>query len=65
MCFGCLCAQFHDPDTEIEWEGPLIQNPFDDNKKRQTKDYREKLYERAQEKEDARHRGRVGNASRR
>ena len=40
------CAQFHDAETEIEWEGEYIKNPFDDNKKLQTRDYRQELYER-------------------
>ena len=40
------CAQFHDAETEIEWEGPYIMNEFDDNKKLRTQDYRERLYGR-------------------
>ena len=41
------CVQFHDPETEVVWEGPKISNPMDDNTKKPTKVYREELYERS------------------
>ena len=41
------CVQFHDEETEIVWSGPDLRdgNAYDDNKKLQTKQYRDRLYE--------------------
>jgi len=60
------CHQFHDPETETLWEGAPIENPFDDNKKKATAQYREGLYERAQKSEEAKrgHRGGGGQSRR-
>ena len=41
-----LSPQFHDPETEVLWEGAPIENPFDDNRKKTLVDYRDGLYER-------------------
>ena len=40
------CMQFHDAETEISWNEPPIVNPFDDNKKLSTREYRDALYDR-------------------
>ena len=37
------CAQFHDPESE-HVANKSVEIPFDDNKKRSTADYRDKLY---------------------
>ena len=37
------CAQFHDPDSE-HVANKSVEIPYDDNKKRSTADYRDKLY---------------------
>lgn len=42
------CAAFHDPATEVEWQGLKIPNPVDDNLKLNTKDYRKMLADHLQ-----------------